>query len=218
MRLTPSLLMVLAACALTAPASASLIVNGSFEAGPDVPDHPGYLLCPDADSSITGWIVKAPVAGRDIEIITTYWQPADGLRSLDLNGRNGPGGIAQTFATSPGHQYDVSFMMAGNPGGEPLTTLKVLAAGQAQEFTFDASESSRVSMGWVPQLWSFTAAESSTELWFHMVFPDSGSQGCALDMVDVLDRGLVPEPAAAILLSLGLALVAVGCWRRRRIG
>lgn len=215
MRRLQFLLAFLIASAISATAPAAIIVNGSFEEGPVITGS--YLVVADGDTSITGWTVKTPVAGRNIDIITTYWQQADGQRSLDLNGSNGPGGIAQMLQTTAQHLYEVSFLMAGNPDGDPAEkTLRVLAAGQSHDFVFDDANYSRTNMGWALQVWTFTATDTSTELWFQMVDPDSGKFGSALDDVQVIDCGVVPEPSTLTLWStLGLSACAV-LWRARR--
>src|SRR5690242_13851687 len=93
-------------------ARANLVINGSFEDGPD----PGVFTTLNSGSTaITGWTVT----NGSIDYIGTYWQPADGARSIDLDG-NSPGTIAQqTLATLSGQTYLVSFALAGNPDGLP---------------------------------------------------------------------------------------------------
>ncbi len=206
------------------PIYGNTLINGSFEEGPEEVD--GWLNLYEGDISITGWTVKSPhtedAAEHDIDIVTTYWQQTDGLRSIDLSGLNGPGGLAQTFATLPGHVYGVSFMMAGNVGystpalNSYVMAMGVSAAGQSQDFTFDVLGHSYVDMGWEFRNWSFTANSSSTELWFYQVFPEHLTCGPALDNVHVTDLGApVPEPSSLALLS-GLGVMGLAGRRRRR--
>src|SRR5947209_10953366 len=90
--------------------SENLIVNGSFEMGPDA----GEFKPLDKDSTdIKGW----KVTRVQIDYIGTYWQHAQGEHSLDLHGSPGIGGISQTFKTKKGQKYRVTFMLAGNPEG-----------------------------------------------------------------------------------------------------
>jgi choice-of-anchor C domain-containing protein len=193
----------------------TIIINGSFEDGPSVPDPPGYTTLTDGDSSIPGWIVKAGL-GHDIDYKTTYWENADGLHSIDLNGANGPGGIAQTFSTIPGHIYAVSFSIAGNPTvlANPIKTLEVSASGQSQQFTTDNSGYSRTNMNWERKTWSFTAWSESTELWFRMIFPDYGAEGIGLDAVQVFDT-TIPSPSSIAAL-IGLGAMGIVAFVRRR--
>ena len=67
---------------LAAPAGAVTILNGSFEAASL---DPGVFTTLGAGSTaITGWTV----GGDSIDYIDSYWQAADGARSIDLSGNN----------------------------------------------------------------------------------------------------------------------------------
>ena len=186
-------------------ANANLIVNGSFETGP----NPGVLIfLPSGSSAITGWEVS-----RDyIDYIGSYWDASDGERSLDLDDSTGFGGIKQTFSTTPGWIYKVTFDMSGNPYrgfGDPfIKHMGVSAAGQSAHFDFDTTGKSLPNnMGWLTKEWYFTADGSgSTTLEFYSLHTLSGGEysgysgwtGPALDNVSV-----VPEPATLSLLGLG---------------
>ncbi len=216
---------VLMVCAITATSNAEYIINGSFEEGPANVD--GWYRVFDGDNAtIPGWVVKSLLPGRDIDIVTTYWQQIDGNRSLDLSGLWGPGGIAQVFATTPGNRYDVSFVMAGNPGyrDQPRPShltfdMNLTAAGQTGSFSFDVFGHSYLDMGWEQRSWSFVADSTSTELWFYQVGDPYPTAGPALDNVRVFDCGaaVVPEPSTFVALAglLGIGLIGYG-WRRRR--
>jgi len=91
----------------------NLIKNGSFEIGTDLGD--GISLNPGA-TNIQNWVVTR----ANIDYLGTYWEAADGNRSLDLNGSPGFGGIAQTFNTTPGAKYQVTFDIGGNPESGPI--------------------------------------------------------------------------------------------------
>jgi Protein of unknown function (DUF642) len=106
--------MMAAAATVAVPlgsAGAATIINGSFEEGVD----PGTFVTLTAtdSSSITGW----KVSSGTIDYIGTYWTAADGSRSLDMNGL-APGAISQVITgLTFGHQYEVTFDLAGNPAG-----------------------------------------------------------------------------------------------------
>jgi len=123
----------------SASCSAAGFVNGSFESA-SVDPGTGFLTLGVGDTSITGWQV---VLG-DIDYIGTYWQAANGTRSIDFVGNGGSGGIQQTFDTTPGLTYQVSFDLAGNPEG-PATVkpLTVTVAGVTQTYTFDTTGKSK---------------------------------------------------------------------------
>ena len=68
----------------------NLIVNGSFEEGPDVES----FLALDKDSTdLKGWTVTR----GQIDYIGTHWISGDGKQSLDLHGSPGFGGVKQMF-------------------------------------------------------------------------------------------------------------------------
>src|SRR5262245_49054014 len=121
----------------------NLIVNGSFEMGPEA----GEFKPLDKDSTeIKGW----KVTRAQIDYIGSYWQHAQGEHSLDLHGSPGIGGVAQTFKTKKGTKYRVTFSLAGNPeGGVAKKKLGVSAAGKKEEFEFDTTGKSKSEMGWV---------------------------------------------------------------------
>ena len=120
----PSILQItLASTLLAGLAQAAPFQNGSFEIGP----APGgsFITLGPGNTSITGW----EVTGAGIDYIGGLWQPADGSRSLDLSA-TAAGGIQQTFDTVAGHNYQVTFSLAGNPSTPPLVkTVQVLATG-----------------------------------------------------------------------------------------
>lgn len=178
----------------------SLIVNGSFEQGPAVGS---FLNLPKGDTSIRGWFVT----GEGIDYVSTgYWVSSDGARAVDLDGsarsKTTPpyvqGGIAQTFATTPGVRYRVTFDLAGNPNQLPrVKPMRISAAGQSEDLTFDSTGKTGARMGWTPRTWTFTASASSTTLEFRSltVSPQTG-YGAAIDNVAV-----VPEDAAPLAVK-----------------
>jgi choice-of-anchor C domain-containing protein len=136
------------------------------------------------------------VTGEGVDLVdAAYWQPGEGKRSIDLDGsarsRTTPpyahGGISQTFPTIPGQSYVVAFLMAGNTSQPPPTKpMRISAAGQAMEFTFDIRGKSARNMGWQRKGWTFVAKEASTTLEFVSltVSPLTG-YGPAIDDVSV---------------------------------
>jgi choice-of-anchor C domain-containing protein len=193
-------------------ASALPFTNGSFEQGPAFSGS-GITL-PVGSTAITGW----EIFGSDIDV-ATVWQPSDGLRSLDLNGSHGPGGIRQTFDTLPGAVYRVDFDFSLNPDGPPVPFITMSwnygnGGGSIGLNSAFLPPPTRANMQWQSTAFIFTAIGDSTTLSFFSTI-ESQFFGPTLDNVRVqLVAPPVPEPATLSLLAIGLAGVAV---RRRRV-
>jgi choice-of-anchor C domain-containing protein len=156
-----------------------LLVNGSFEESPK-PTERGFIQVEKGSTQIRGW----DVTQGNIDVIDSYWPPADGKRSLDMNGVM-KGGIAQTFKTVKGRKYRVTFSLAGNPeGGVGERKLLVSAADKRAEFVFNTAGKGLKDMGWVTKTWEFTAVANQTRLEFASL--TEGQCGPALDNVSVV--------------------------------
>ena len=131
----------------------SLLVNGNFEDGPVL--QAGFFVysVPPGDPSLTGWTVSDGA----INIVTdNYWVPPFGHRSVQLSS-TGPGSIQQTFATTPGATYRLTFWIAGEPASSPqIKHLQVGAAAAAREFLFD----SKPAWTWDEPRWRARGRES----------------------------------------------------------
>ncbi|MGV2389374.1 MAG UNVERIFIED_CONTAM: choice-of-anchor C family protein [Microcystis novacekii LVE1205-3] len=159
----------------------NLIQNGSFETATV---NPGPFLQLNAGSTvITGWTVSQGT----IDYIGTAWQASNGVRSVDLEGI-GSGKIEQTFNTTIGATYRVTFDSAGNTfGGSAINAIKqmrVSAGVSSADFSFDITGKSPSNMGWVSKSWDFTANSTTTTLGFIGI--NSGDTGAALDNVSVI--------------------------------
>ena len=97
---------------------------------------------------------------------------------------NNAGGVEQTFATTIGQTYKVSFELAGNPDGGPATKeLLTSTVGGVNTFNFNTSGTNDSNMNWTTESFEFTANSTSTLLSF--VSLNNGYYGPALDAVDV---------------------------------
>jgi choice-of-anchor C domain-containing protein len=162
-----------------------LIVNGSFEEGPEF--EGGYRSLDQGSDVIKGWVVTR----SQIDYTGTHWRAATGARSIDLNGSPGFGGIKQSFATTKGRKYKVRFAMAGTPiayGGDGgVKILCVRAAGKKEAFSADATDKTGDDMGWTKKTWEFTATAENTTLEFYSLDYDDPNCGPALDDVSVVE-------------------------------
>ena len=162
------------------------LTNGSFEDnGTYVDAGSGFEQLNAGDTSIDGWTVAA----GSIDWIDGYWTAEDGSMSLDLSGTE-PGTISQTFDTTIGNTYTVSFFLSGNPAGDPtIKTLDVTATGAAAtSYTYDVTGNDLANMNWTAETYTFLATSASTTLSF--VSTTTTAFGPALD--DVVITETVP--------------------------
>ena len=152
-------LLLAALLVATAGSGETLLVNGSFEEGPPVS---AFRNLAGDSTLLPGWVVL----GEGIDYVRTYWRSSTGERAVDLDGsarsRETPpyakGGIAQTFATTPGVRSRGSFDRAGNPNRPPARKpMRVAAAGEHADFEFDCTGRNSTNMGWLAKTFEFTA-------------------------------------------------------------
>lgn len=182
---------------IVAVASANLLVNGSFESGP----NPGALLpLATGSTAMPGWTVTR--AG--VDYAGSAWTAAQGARSVALNGP-GPGGIAQTIATLPNARYSVRFYLAGDPETLPdIKQMSVTAAGQTANFTADITGMWAWDPGWNPNVWSFKANGFNTTIEFYSTM--TGTTGATIDSVSV---ELTSTADAESAVPAGVALAPI---------
>jgi choice-of-anchor C domain-containing protein len=143
----------------------NLIVNGSFEDGPE---FEGSFKPLDEDSvEIRAWVVTRGQIDLQQETGGKL-KAAHGKRSLDLHGSPGFGGVKQPFVTKVGQKYRVTFAMSGNPGvGHESVQLAVRAAGKHKVFECDMAGKTLEDLKWETRTWEFTAVDTITVLEFH---------------------------------------------------
>jgi choice-of-anchor C domain-containing protein len=160
-----------------------LVVNGSFEDGPDLGGE-AYRAVNSGSRELRGW----EVTRGQIDYIGPHWQHSHGQRSLDLHGSPGIGGIKQMLPTRKGRKYRLTFALAGNPNAQvgPLQyTVAVQAAGEKAEFSFNAAGRTEKDMGWQTHVWDFVAQADETTLEIYSPMTQAPFAGPALDDVKV---------------------------------
>lgn len=198
----------MASLAAPAQAAVNLVSNGSFETGVD----PGtFTTLGTGSPNISNWTVTG-----SIDYIGTYWVASNGSRSIDLNGSYQAGQVSQTVSgLTAGHSYTVSFDLAGNPDGAPLTkSLDVIIGGVLKNYTFPLGGATHANLGWVGHSFNFTATSSSELLSFGPNGDAGGAFGPVLDNVSV--SAAVPEPSTWAMMLIGFGGLAMMARRRRR--
>jgi choice-of-anchor C domain-containing protein len=173
---------------------ANLLLNGSFEDGPSLGTAP-FIDLPAGATAIVGWTV----GGFHIDYAGPgTWTISDGVRSVDLDGSAGlpvNGAIAQTFVTTPGQHYRVTFDLSGNSAGLPLLKqVEVTAGAESQVFTYDIGAVVPpvipLTLTYIPQTLHFTATGSSTTLVFTSLTFQMGDSGFGpiIDNVEAVEE------------------------------
>lgn len=183
---------LIASLAAATPAAANLLLNASFESGPAVPSGEEVLV--PGSTALPGW----EVGGAGIEYIgDVYWVASAGTRSLALNAAD-RGTVSQTFATVTGARYDVAFSISGEPFTTPVVKrMRVTAAGQSHDVSFDSAPAWHWDMQWSRRTWSFVAGGTTTTLTFESL--DAGEWSPTLDDVDVVQATTDAPPGTPAL-------------------
>jgi hypothetical protein len=195
---------------MSAAASAEQLTNGGFE----LPTQTTFLTvtAPDA-ATIPGW----NVIGGTVDVANAVGNgfvtgPAySGAQYLDLNGSSA-GDIRQTFATTPGASYTLSFAYANNYVNTNNATATLAVADGATTFintTITHTTSAAGVLDWSVFTQNFTAQQATTTVSFTSTV--GGAGGILLDGVSV---AVAPEPVAAMGIA-ALGLVMTG--RRRNV-
>ncbi len=197
-------------CLVTGVAYANLLTNGSFEdgnwsgtGGSNGTSNGSWGHVSAGSSKITGWTVGGEGVDwhNGVEMPNPY-----GKYVVDLNGgRAGSvtqGSISQSFATTVGESYQLSFYLS-NPYGYSSSSplLRVDIAGNTYQFAPSSNKD------WVKETIDFTAVSSTTTLSFSSL-NGSGYWGPVIDNVSIntaLQPATVSEPS---ILLLGLVSLA----------
>lgn len=233
------ILVLLAIAVALAPvnARADLIVNGSFgtfvqSGGTLDADFGGWIRyfgppTNTTNTEITGWTISGQngVIPNNVDLVHNFTYPSftntAGSNSLDMEGAVGASGVIfQSFATTPGDTYTLSFEYANNPMPGPTSsgTMNVLVTGTGTVLNQNVTHTGSLFTNMNYNLFSqnFVADSTTTKLQFEAL-THSGF-GIALDAVSVNLAGTppptVPEPSSVVLLGSGL--LGLAAWLRRR--
>lgn len=191
--------------------NAGLIGNSGFET-PLAPPNSFVTLFAVDSTSMAPWVVQA----GSVDVVNTGFYPAfEGQQSLDLNGFS-PGTIVQTFATTPGTSYTLTFEYGNNPGTATATAAVSVLDGASvtllsQNITHSGSTFTDISYTSFSE--SFVADTTVTTLQF--AGTNSGVAGIALDAVSV-NPTAVPEPSSLVVALSAIPMCLGYWWRRRR--
>src|SRR3954451_444084 len=180
---------VAAAAGPGAAMAATVFQNGSFEQGTF--NGPTFGLDLDrvyaGSTDMTPWVVTT----GSVDWINTYWQAAEGTKSVDLDGDEGtPGAISQTFDTTVNSTYVVTFAMSGNPDAGPTTkTINVSAGGVTTPFTYDTATNSttRSAMNYVQKGFSFVGQANTSSSTITFTSTTLGGYGAVIDNVVITE-------------------------------
>lgn len=171
----------------TAANSLPGVINHNTGNGRLVTEAPYYRDETDKDTvytlnngstALAYWTTVSAAEGDTTDWVHSLnYAATDGVRSMDLNGTPGPGGVAQTVDVVPGTRYLLEFDLAGNPRGlEDISADQFFGTGQPptapesftvsieadvdgakQAFAFEVTDQSPTAPGWQRQSWELNA-------------------------------------------------------------
>jgi hypothetical protein len=211
-------------------------VNGGFEVPVQGPPNYASFNVPAGSSLITGWSV---VQGNvDLTTNANYGAGPNSLdpasvQDIDLigdsNGSGGVfGGLSQTFATTPGQEYQLTFDYSHNNGtfsSSGYAASVAVADGNSPGSTI---YSGAVSQAYVPgqlfghSIWQAFSQDfiATSDLTILTIIDTQGAfnAGIYLDDVDVepVVAGETPLPGALPLFASGLGVIGLIARRKRK--
>ena len=214
--LTAAAVLSLAATA-AGSASASPFTNGDFTQPGS--SFYGAFLNP---TFLPGWTYASPFGLGDIDEYQangTYGlTPSGGHPYVSFGGNSTWGGsLTQTFDTTPGQSYTLSYQVGEIQGADPSQDMRATLVNGGTTLVQDFVPGS---LDPVPELLNkqfvFTAEGSSATITFFDATPPGGGGPSNLALANVSFSGAsaAPEPAAWALMILGLGQVG-GALRRR---
>ncbi len=207
--------------AASSPASANLIIDGSFES-PSIgavfyQNYGAHTDDPWSGSSFSlAWSIK-PDTNVDIVNPIVGWGAGAtayaGQQILDLVGYGSTGGIEQFIPTQAGKTYTFSFAYANNPGTPgAAASYELVGINTVLSGLVNHSSSVNDALNWTIYSGTFVADNSSTRLRFDTTF-GANNGGIMLDAVSV---SAVPEASTWIMMLIGFAGIGFAAYRRAK--
>jgi len=118
--------------------------------------------------------------------------------------------MVQTFDTTAGATYQVSFDLAANfYAGQVTKTVLVTAPGFSQSYTFSSTGRTAANMGWATHTFAFVAPGTSSFVSFASQDVAGSAFGPALDNVTVQASAIgVPEPSSWQFVAVAFVIAA----------
>lgn len=153
---------VIVALGMVAGPASAQIVNGSFEPASGVVS---WMIASGGSTAIPGWVTTDN--GVEWALGSSGGAPApDGLHIVDLACYVfSAGGIQQTFATTPGVPYTISFMLGTMAGAGRDGTCQIVVDADAQSQTFSHANPSGI-VAYASKNFTFIADNASATLRF----------------------------------------------------
>jgi len=191
---------------LSAEAAAqNILTNGSFELPGDAGTTDAYARYYGGTNAISGWLTTLngveyyDPSRSDFGTAHTFFGVAqDGAYIVDLAPvADSGGGIQQSFPTTVGQEYEVSFFMGtvASCGRDGTAFLQASAAGVTNSFGVTNRGSF---IQWFPKSFAFTAAAASTTLAFN------STDNPELHFPLIHNVSVVPLRTNAVRLAIGL--------------
>ena len=228
--------LLLALVTASALSAQNLIVNGSFEDGPEHAPTFNNIGTPSGDSIdvsgtgglgefTTGWTAFVP-SGHAVTFAKlngggAFPSAVDGFQNYNVGGFNnekGFGMIFQDFSTSIGQQYQLSYFVAGNTNEidnvmaltQVYNVVSGATNGDALGFENVVTNSDMMS----PHGFLFTAVGTTTRL----MFTDAQTNLSTNNQlnIDAVSVSAIPEPSTYAAMA-GAAMLGLAVWRRRRV-
>ncbi len=189
-----------------------LISDGGFES-PAIGDGPtnSHVLLLSAPTNFDGWVVES----GNIQITSHYrWNVDEGIQAVDMNG-NTNGTIYQDVPTIPDHEYQVSFLMAGDVSAGPILKTLDLWWGRtgglltnAGTFTYDSTGQTLTNLQWVRYTVSpLTASTTSSRIRFESTTAEKWGPG--IDDVSITDLGTTNGANLTLTSSNGVSILQI---------